>query len=143
MEPSINDAGLFCKYVITAAPNFPEYARTHDVPFRYVQGFYKGKHETCYVFPHKFLCDLLVTGVLAGETTLLFLSAKPAYREGLRDATLATLAEDGKFILMESAPPADWCKVDEEVALASEAWTYEPSSRTFWVAVFADEDEAS
>lgn len=110
---------------------FIAYCKDNNLPFKPLEGSYKGVKETSFIMPRKSYERALKDGWLVGQESVLLLSTPHSLGGGqsYRDATLLFL-ETGDTLALGHFVPRH-----KDYALAQEAWTFDPATGTYFVCV--------
>lgn len=99
---------------------------SHSIPVKELVGSYKGKEERSFISPAIRYGAIKNLGILAAQESVLFLNK---LHRGLgRSAWLYYIAEDRGVDL------GDFRAVSEDIAKASDGWTFDPSTDQYFVA---------
>lgn len=102
------------------------WAEQHAVPLRKLNGKYKGRLETSFIISEEYFPQLLASGVLDNEESVLLLEPKNTL-SGNRNAKLLYLGS------LKTEELGTFVPVDREYALAHQSYTYDPEAGQYYV----------
>ena len=128
---------VFTSYAVFCVGNdkvreamFKAWAVASGVPFKELVGSYKGVTEASFIVPQSELANIMHHGWVRGEESILLLG--PRYRDGVmcgnRKAELFFPAS-GDIVGL-----GHFAETTKAYAMKQDAWTFDPSNGTYWVA---------
>lgn len=129
-NPRANQYAIFAS-VGTPVHDVQYFLMDNNIDYQVLLGAYKGEKETSYIIPYDRLEDVMHSGLLNNEESILILDAMDGL--GRRKAHLHLLTTNEVF-------PIGYLKATARLeAETGEGWSYNPSAKQFFTIVDIEE----